>query len=67
MELRENSNYDERGTKVLFFKERERFPSFGFDPKKCSHPSPYNLYAEWEGPIGHGWFCALCGELVQVG
>jgi hypothetical protein len=33
----------------------------------CSHPDDALLYVTWDGPLGHGWECGNCGELVQVG
>ena len=59
-------NYDVEHSLVLYC-ESGIFPSFGFPRSQCSHPSIYHTYAEWEGPLGHGWFCALCGDLLQVG
>ena len=64
MELR----YSERtGEMTLFLAKGEKFPSFGMNRDICPHPSQYSTFAEWEGPLGHGWFCALCGKLLQVG
>ena len=67
MELKPNRHYDRKGTPVIFLQPGEDFPSFGYPREKCAHPSIYATYAEWDGPLGHGWFCALCGELLQVG
>ena len=60
-------HYDDKGTPVITLAKGEKFPSFGFLKGMCPHPSIYSVYAEWDGPLGHGWFCALCGTLNQVG
>lgn len=31
---------------------------------KCDE---FSTYIEWDGPLGHGWECGLCGRLLQVG
>jgi len=59
--------YDRERTPVIYVMDM-KFPSFGAEPANCPHPSKYHLYAEWESnSLGHGWFCALCGTLMQVG
>jgi len=59
--------YDKERTPVIYVKDMN-FPSFGAHPDNCPHPSKYHLYAEWDSKsLGHGWFCALCGKLMQVG
>ena len=65
MELRHSHRTMEQ---TIFLKEGEPFPSFGIKRVECPHPPQYSVFAEWEsGVLGHGWFCALCGELGQVG
>ena len=60
-------HYDPERTPVIWVDKGESFPSFGYPKEKCPCPSKYHFYAEWEGRLGHGWFCALCGKLTQVG
>ena len=60
-------HYDDKGTPVVFLLKGQPFPSFGYPREQCPHPSIYSVYAEWDGLLGHGWFCALCGELNQAG
>ena len=55
------------GQETIFLGKGEDFPSFGFNRKACPHPSQYTSFAEWDGYVGHGYFCALCGEMLQVG
>jgi hypothetical protein len=33
-------------------------------PHNCDDHAEYR---EWDGPIGHGWACAVCDALLQVG
>lgn len=35
----------------------------------CDPPPDVELwhYHEWDGPIGHGWFCPFCDNLIQLG
>lgn len=64
-EKRWSDNYE---GECYFLKKGERFPFKGDDPNKCQHPSEAWEYAEWESQhLGHGWFCSLCGTLLQVG
>ena len=65
MELR----YSERTRELtLHFAKGETFPSFGVPRGQCPHPPQYSIFAEWESDgLGHGWYCALCGTLNQVG
>ena len=65
MELRYSSRTEQQ---TIYLRRREPFPSFGFPKQLCPHPAQYSSFAEWESDsLGHGWFCALCGELLQVG
>ena len=65
MELRDS---ERTGEQTIFLKRGEGFPSFTMDQRLCPHPPQYSVFAEWESDgLGHGWFCALCGTLNQVG
>ena len=61
--------YSERtGEQTLFLAKGEKCPSFGFQTQLCPHPPQYSIFVEWESEgLGHGWFCALCGTVNQVG
>lgn len=66
-ETRYSENY---GGECIFLKRGQDPPSAGVDPKDCSHPGEYTRYIEWEiqgTGLGHGWYCSLCGEIVQYG
>ena len=68
MELRTNKRFDDEGTDVIYIRKGEQFPNMGFNRATCPHPSKYMVYGEWESDIlGHGWFCSLCGKVMQVG
>jgi hypothetical protein len=63
-----SGHYDDAGTPVIFLKKGQPFPSLGYPNHECPHPHIYSIYAEWESDsLGHGWFCALCGALNEVG
>lgn len=62
-EIRHSDNY---GGECIFLK-KGKLPNAGMDPKTCRHPRGAACYAEWEGALGHGWYCTLCGEVIQVG
>ena len=66
LQLRPNKRYDREETPVIFVRGKN-CPSLGCPKRECPHPRMYTIYAEWEGGLGHGWFCVLCGEVMQEG
>jgi len=59
---------DKTGDFEIFLERGERPPFGKLDPKDCKHPASAWVYVEWRSEwLGHGYYCALCGELMQVG
>jgi len=54
---------------VEIYLEGDEKPPFGkLDPEDCIHPPSAWVYVEWRSEyLGHGYYCALCGKLMQVG
>lgn len=59
----------ERGPEFLRY-SAEREKAFAALRKKKIEPHncyDFSEYVEFEGPLGQAYYCAKCGELLQVG